>query len=261
MARLLPLLLAGAFVASPAPLHQVGPGIWRPLYPAEGEQQIAVDAFLLEERPVTNREYAAFVSTHPEWQRGKVPALFSDPGYLSQWESPDSPGDAILDQPVTHVSWWAARSFCEARGKRLPYEREWELAAMASATKTDASGDPEYLAQILAWYGKPGGAALENAGSGEANAWGVRDLHGMVWEWVEDFQSALVTADNREDGAVDLSRFCGAGAVSAEVKEDYAAFMRIAFRSSLSGQYTTKNLGFRCAADAGATESKPPKEK
>lgn len=206
-----------------------------------------MDGFQLEERPVTNAEYLAFVKKQPSWQRGQVPALFSDDGYLSHWTGALEPKPDDLARPVTHVSWWAARAFCEARGRRLPYEAEWELAAMASATKKDATSDPAYLAQILAWYGRPGSAALPNAGDGEANAWGVRDLHGVVWEWVEDFQSALVTADNRENGAVDISKFCGAGAVSAEVKEDYAAFMRLAFRASLAAQYTTRNLGFRCA--------------
>lgn len=237
-----------------AALKLVQAGIWRPLYPAEDEDEIPVGAFLLEERPVTNAEFLAFVREQESWRRGAVPSLFADPGYLSHWAGPLDLGATGAEQPVTHVSWWAAREFCAARGRRLPYEAEWELAAMASATEPDATGDPEFLAQILAWYGKPGGAPLPPAGAGEANVWGVRDLHGVVWEWVEDFQSALVTVDNREDGAVDTRRFCGAGAVSADVKEDYAAFMRIAFRASLAGPYTTRNLGFRCAADAPKEE-------
>ncbi len=248
MRVLVPLLAVSVLAGAPAALHDVGPGTWRPLYPAEGEEEIRVPAFRLEERTVTNAEFLEFVADHPEWRRGEVPALFADEGYLGHWEAPLSAGAAIRDRPVTRVSWWAARAFCEARGRRLPYEAEWELAAMASATKKDATKDPEHLAKILAWYARPSDH-LADAGTGPPNAWGVRDLHGSVWEWVEDFQSALVTADNREDGTVDTSRFCGAGAVSAAVKEDYAAFMRLAFRSSLSGSYTTKNLGFRCAAD------------
>lgn len=46
-----------------------------------------------------------------------------------------------------------------------------------------------------------------------------------------------------------MSRFCGAGAVTAADKNDYASFMRIAFRSSLKAGYTAGSLGFRCARD------------
>jgi len=246
-----PVLLIVVVVASAAPMRSVGPGVWRPLYPAEGEEAVAVPAFQLDERTVTTREFAAFVRANPTWQRGAVGALFADEGYLTGWASPTEPGEALHAKPVTQVSWWAARAYCSSRDARLPTEAEWELAGMASATTADATGDPAHLATILAWYSRPGRDGLPDAGSGPANVWGIRGLHTGVWEWVDDYASALVSVDNREDGAVDASRFCGAGAVSASIKEDYAAFMRIAFRSSLQAASTTANLGFRCARDAG----------
>lgn len=231
------------------PMHRVGGGAWRPLYPAEGEDSIEVGGFLLDERPVTNAEFLTFVLGEPRWRRDGVAPLFADQGYLAHWSGPDVLGDAGPTRPVTHVSWWAARAYCKQRGARLPAEAEWERAAMASETQADATGDPAVAARILGWYSRPGSAELAEAGAGPANVWGVRDLHAGVWEWVEDFQSALVSVDNREDGATDTARFCGAGAVSAQDKEDYAAFMRLAFRSSLQATFTTRNLGFRCARD------------
>jgi formylglycine-generating enzyme required for sulfatase activity len=192
----------------------------------------------------------AFVTAHPQWRRGVAPAIFAGPGYLSHWSGALTLGgdpNARPAQPVTRVTWWAARAYCEARGARLPGEAEWELAAQASRTARDASKDPAFLAKILAWYSTPT-STLADAGAGEANLWGVRDLHGLIWEWVEDFQASMITSDNREEGASDISRFCGAGAVSAARKEDYAAFMRTAMRASLRADQATASLGFRCAS-------------
>lgn len=229
----------------------VGPGVYRPLYPtSEAEAEIPVPAFRLDHEPVTNAEFLAFVRQHPEWQRDRIPKLYTDDGYLTHWQGPTTLGPgARPDQPVTRVSWFAARAYCAAQGKRLPDEAEWELAAAASETRPDGNKDPEFLAKILQWYASPGGDLLAGVGQGAPNYWGVSDLHGLVWEWIEDYNSALIAVDNRQDGGTDKMQFCGASALSAKDKEDYAAFMRIAFRSSLEGRFTARNLGFRCADD------------
>jgi formylglycine-generating enzyme required for sulfatase activity len=77
-------------------------------------------------------------------------------------------------------------------------------------------------------------------------------MHGLVWEWVEDFNSAMVTGESRADSGIERDLFCGSGAASASDFRDYAAFMRYAFRSSLDAKYAVSNLGFRCARSVGA---------
>ncbi len=77
----------------------------------------------------------------------------------------------------------------------------------------------------------------------------MRDLHGLVWEWTSDFNSALVTGDARGDTGLERQLFCGAGSLGASDRANYAAFMRFGFRSSLRAGYTVHNLGFRCAKD------------
>ena len=47
-------------------------------------------------------------------------------------------------------------------------------------------------------------------GSGTPNYWGVHDLHGVIWEWVADFQTMLVTGESRGDSDVERNLFCGA---------------------------------------------------
>ncbi len=229
------LVFAGTLVPIPE-------GRYEPLYPVDPDQpSVAVEAFRLDDRPVTAGEFASFVAANPTWGRGGISPLMADQRYLSEPQSPE--------QPVVRVSWFAARAYCKSVGKRLPTEDEWEYVGRASATDVDASHDPAHLQQLLDWYGRPGSEPLRAVATGVPDVYGVHDMHGLVWEWVEDFNNTLFGTDGREGGDDDTLKFCGAGALSATDVEDYARFMRIAFRSSLRGSYTTSNLGFRCAAD------------
>ncbi|HTY80806.1 MAG TPA: formylglycine-generating enzyme family protein [Candidatus Bathyarchaeia archaeon] len=249
----LAIVLAGgsAFAAAPGGMARVGPGSLRPLYaPDSGTTAIDVRAFELARVPVTNREFLAFVQSHPEWRRDRVAHVFADDGYLRHWVQPDELGAGVdPDQPVTQVSWFAAKAYCAAQGQRLPTEAEWELAAAAGDTSADGSTEAGIRERILAWYGRPAGARLDAVGHGTANYWGVYDLNTLVWEWVLDFNGTLVSGDSRSGASADRMQFCGAGALAAGDKQDYASFMRLAFRGSLEARYTTSSLGFRCARD------------
>ena len=67
--------------------------------------------------------------------------------------------EARPDQPVTRVSWFAARAYCEAAGARLPTWYEWEFAAAADEHRPDARSDPDWREKILDWYGQPAGGS------------------------------------------------------------------------------------------------------
>lgn len=238
----------------PAPRY-LPAGKVQPLYaPSPQEQFLTVKGFWLDVEPVTNQAFLAFVRQHPAWQKGHVPALFSDERYLQHWSTPTSLGPGALPtQPVTWVSWFAARAYCASVGGRLPTEAEWEYAAAASERAADGQKDPQWQALILDWYTRPASDSLEEIGRTPANFYGIRDLHGLVWEWVLEFNSTLVSGDSRDGANGDKVRFCGAGGNSGTNKEAYASFMRYAFRSSLEARFTTARLGFRCAYDKGAT--------
>lgn len=206
---------------------------------------VDIAPFALRATPVTVGEFAAFVQQHPEWMRGRAPPVFADGRYLLQWSAPTTPGLPPAT-PVTEVSWFAARAFCESEGARLPTWLEWESAAAADATRADARADPAWRRAILSWYEKPGGQALAAVG-GAADVHGVRDLHGLVWEWVDDFNALFIAGDSRTQGDPDKLRFCGAGALNVIDRDSYAVLMRIALLSSLQAADTTATLGFRCA--------------
>ena len=247
---LLCLLPAAAIAAGGSAWVKLPGGTFRSALKYEDARNVRLAPFELQKRPVTNAEFLAFVASHPQWRRDKVASVLAEQRYLSHWAGPATLGDAALPgQPVVQVSWFAASAYCEAQGGRLPTWSEWEYAAAADETRRDARGDPAWRERILAWYSKPSKAALPRAGLQAPNAWGVQDMHGLVWEWTDDFSSLLVSGDNRMQGDADKFKFCGAGALSMDDRENYAVLMRVAMLSSLEAQGTTANLGFRCAKD------------
>jgi sulfatase modifying factor 1 len=251
-ALLLLLLPVAGLMAAAAEYVTLPGGAFRTALKYEdlGGGDVRVAPFALMRKPVTNAQFLAFVQAHPAWRRDRVASVFAEPRYLSHWAGPDALGaKAQPQQPVVQVSWFAAQAYCEAQGARLPSWTEWEYAAAADETRRDARKDPIWRERILGWYSQPSNRPLPRAGLQTPNAYGVQDLHGLVWEWTEDFSSLLVDADNRNQGDPDNARFCGAGALAMDDRDNYAVLMRVAMLSSLDAEDTTANLGFRCAKD------------
>ncbi len=207
-----------------------------------GPVTVRIPALRVMPYAVTRTQFAAFLKAHPQWTREQVSSLFADADYLTDFESTSAQSQA----PVTQVSWFAARAYCESTGMRLPTVDEWEYLAAASETKRDATTEPAFLQRILDWYGKPKEGQLPAVGTTFRNVYGLWDLHGLIWEWVEDFNSTFVTGESREDSSFNKNMFCGSGSLTAADRSNYASFMRFALRSSLTGRSAVWNLGFRC---------------
>jgi formylglycine-generating enzyme required for sulfatase activity len=243
------LLALGDLRGSEPTMAAVSGAIYRPLYRGEKDaKEVTVPAFELDVRQVTNGEFLTFVRDNPKWQRSRVKRLFADDGYLAHWAGDLELGSARAEQPVTNVSWFAAKAFAGACKKRLPTTAEWEAAASAGFTLRDGAKDAEFQTSLNRWYATPAPAELPAAGSGRANFFGLSDLHGLVWEWTSDF-NALMTGDARGDTGPERQLFCGAGSLGTSDRANFAAFMRFGFRSSLRAGYTVHNLGFRCAKE------------
>ena len=254
-AIIVPLLAVGPASAADD-MAKLPAGEYLPLYMKDPKPR-PVAAFSLDVQPVTNAEFLEFVRANPKWQRSKVKRIFADKNYLKHWIADLVLGEGVApDSPVTNISWFTARAFLKSKGKRLPSTDEWEYAASADETRANATDDPKFTARLLEWYGKPGGTALPSVKVAPENFYGTRALHGYVWEWVGDFNNSMVTGESRGDTGIDRKLYCAGGALGATDTRNYAAFMRYAFRSSLKGNYTVPNLGFR-----GARDASPEKEK
>lgn len=255
------LMLVSCHVWAQGDMANITAGEYRPLYLSKDSPVVRVKSFRLDKQPVTNQAFYAFVTNNHQWQQGRVAALFAENSYLNHWTGASSelgPNAADLNKPVVFVSWFAAQAYCQAQQKRLPTIAEWEYVAMASSTQPDGTAEKSYHQKILDWYANAAYQTLVDVGQDPANYWGVHNMHGLIWEWTEDFNSNLISGESRGDSSVDKNLYCASGSAGAVDPSDYAAFMRYGFRSSLSAKFTLASLGFRCAADEEANASSAP---
>lgn len=216
-------------------------GTYSPFFRDKNEPDVKVGKFWVDKYPVTNQEFLKFVRLNPEWSRTNRKDIFAGSGYLKHWLSDFVVHSHQLKVPVSNVSWFAARKYCEFYKKRLLTIAEWEYVSDAQ--------NPKALELILKWYGSTD-QKLQSVSRGQTNGYGLVGMHGLIWEWVEDFSSAIVSGDSRSSNEANGALFCGSGALKAKDPSQYATFMRFAYRSSLKANSTGLNLGFRCVKDA-----------
>jgi formylglycine-generating enzyme required for sulfatase activity len=123
---------------------------------------------------------------------GRYPVTFNEYDHfcdITKRKKPDDQGWDRGRQPVINVSWRDAQAYvawlAKETGKpyRLPSEAEWEYACRAGTATRYAFGDE--ITGKKANFGGTVGTTTE-VGAYPANAWGLHDMHGNVWEWVED---------------------------------------------------------------------------
>lgn len=126
-------------------------------------------------------------------------------------------------RPVETVTWRHAKAYCETIGLRLPTGDEWEYAARAGSSASRYGSLPR-----IAWFRDNSGSEPEDAGSREANRWGVQDMLGNVWEF---------TSSTSETGRYDLR----GGSWSNTARE-----IRASMRITLEPDVAVDDTGFRC---------------
>lgn len=148
------------------------------------------------------------------------------------------------DEAQTYVRWLSAQT---GKHYRLPTEAEWEYAARAGTRTVYPWGD-HMLPGMAVCYSECGEEADKSAvvGSAAPNAFGLHDLHGNVWEWVEDCWNDTykgAPADGSAWTAGDCERRVVRGGAWLSLSFDVRSSIRTAHPSSI--RYS--NLGFRVA--------------
>ena len=207
--------------------------------------QIRLPPFSIDRTEVTNADFKTFVERHPEWAPGRVPTERHNGDYLKHWRSGTFPSGAA-DVPVTYVTWWAAKAYCESSGRRLPTEAEWEFAARGGLASAEFPwGDEPPDARRANWSGTGLGAPTR-VGRYRPNAYGLYDMAGNVWEFVEepwtDDYSKTPPSPLPQDRHVIRGGSYGGGPIN----------LRVRYRDSHPAGGAGPHVGFRCAQSEDA---------
>lgn len=219
-------------------------------YSEEGPgHRVQVDGFYMDRYPVTNAEFKAFCDATGRGYPAS-PRWSDMPGYFLNYP----------DHPVINVSFDAAAAYAEWAGKRLPTEQEWEYAAaggLSSPTypwgNEEVDGERANFADRcsdLQWqsHGVSDGYKYTSpVGSYPANGYGLYDMAGNVFEWVDGW---FYRYDDEVRDTAKLSdgwggyRVCRGGCYHS-VPYD----LRITRRRQVLGGGDNQSVGFRCVRD------------
>ena len=157
------------------------------------------------------------------------------------------------DHPVVYISWDSANKYAQWIGKRLPDEREWEKAARGSSGLMWPWGDrffPNYCNTKEGGRNRPLPVGSFLSG---ANEFGVMDLAGNVWEWINaDLKPYPKYSEDFFYFPESLRKVSRGG--SFKETGDYA---RGAFRGDGAFDRVYNNVGFRCARDVPGRQESP----
>jgi formylglycine-generating enzyme required for sulfatase activity len=209
----------------------------------------------------------------PDSEKPVVTITFARPFALARYEVTQELYEAVMGRnpskwkgprnSVEMVSWEEANAFCrkvtdELRRRkllieddeiRLPSEAEWEYACRAGSTTAYSFSDKADDLGVYAWFKGNSKGEDPPVGKKKANAWGLYDMHGYVWEWcADDWRSTL--AGTPADGSPrsrpgERDRVLRGGSWA-----DDAEHCRSAFRHHQAHDFRSDTIGFRCVRAA-----------
>lgn len=146
------------------------------------QRRVSVAAFAVGKYAVTFEEFDAFCEATGYWRRQS----------RADEALPPDQGWGRVRRPAINVSWYDARAYVDwlnswTEGSfRLPSEAEWEYACRAGTTTAYSFDGGEERLDKYAWFRGNSKNMTRPVGGLDPNPWGLYDMHGNVWEWVED---------------------------------------------------------------------------
>jgi formylglycine-generating enzyme required for sulfatase activity len=195
------------------------------------QRRIYLSEYQIARVPVTNTQYKVFVDAtghrKPEhWIGREIPK-------------------GKTDHPVVYVTWQDAMAFCTWAGVRLPTEAEWEKAARGpSDTRKYPWGDAAPDNTLLNYNENVGDTTAVGSYPAGASPYGVLDMAGNVWEWVNDWHReyyGVSLGSNPQGPATGQNRVLRGGSWDVS-----GINVRCANRVSLHPGNWNSNIGFRC---------------
>jgi formylglycine-generating enzyme required for sulfatase activity/predicted Ser/Thr protein kinase len=210
--------------------------------------EVYLDAFYIDIYEVTNEMYANCVAAR----------VCTNPSETKSWTRDSYYGNPQFVQfPVIFVSWNDAVKFCEWRGVRLPTEAEWEKAAQGGLEgKKYPWGDQDPVCTKGAVNGAQSGSCSPRdtvqVGSFTANGYGLYDMAGNVWEWVQDRISSYSSQSSWINPTT--SSLWQYKVMRGGSWYDFHKYLRSAMRFSSHLDYHYYHIGFRCGMSAPGNE-------
>ena len=204
--------------------------------------RVYLDSFYIDKYEVTNKLYKACIDV----------AACDPPKRTDSTTRASYYGNPEFDNyPVVNVDWEMAQTYCKWRGVQLPTEAQWEKAARGTDGRTYPWGESTDKIYANSDQILPDTTIAGSYESGKS-IYGVYDMAGNVFEWVEDWYSATYYMNspfsNPPGPEADLYRVIRGGSWKS---------FAYSFRSTFRGAYDLPegfgpNLGFRCANDANS---------
>ncbi|MBU6352334.1 MAG: SUMF1/EgtB/PvdO family nonheme iron enzyme, partial [Chloroflexi bacterium] len=202
---------------------------------------VTLDAYFIDKYEVTNARYKACVDAGGCTAPQSVDSVTRFPYYGTS---------TYADYPVTYVNWYRARAFCAWEGKRLPTEAEWEKAARGSSDTRKypwGSSAPDCTKLNYNYSGCVGDTSLVGSYPSGASPYGVMDMAGNVWEWVNDWYDGSyysVSPDSNPQGPTTGEyRVLRGGSWSSDSNGVRSANRNANLADFWSGNF---GVGFRC---------------
>jgi formylglycine-generating enzyme required for sulfatase activity len=205
------------------------------------QHKVTLSAFWIDRSEVTNAMYALCVQAKACTPPGETGSFGLDSYY---------DGAGYGDYPVIHVSWYQASQYCAWAGRRLPSEAEWEKAARGGLEQALYPWGDQQPDCSRANFDNNGVVCNNDpvqVGSYPPNGYGLFDMAGNVWEWVNDWYGPYTAAEaNDPDGAPQGEQRLLRGGAWNVLGQD----LRVAVRLGFEPVNTSMVAGFRCALPA-----------